>query len=265
MRKPNILMFHRVELNDKHKINSLYYKCKMVCKIDELFHTIKEYYSKGCKPGSIEQCFNSQKNFHLSFDDGFKEHLQLANLLKNKYKLNYNNVSFSINTNNSFTNKYTGMDIVYEIFAQGEKNELCDFLEIQTRNSGIKKIKEIITKLEPNKLIKINNEFKTITNILNDTFLNEKEVIELSKIFEITSHGITHRYLTYHNKESEKEISQSKISIEKRIGKQVNTFCYPEGKNDNSIQEYCKNAGYKFALSIRHEKDNKYCIGRKVM
>lgn len=265
MKKPNILMFHRVELTKSQIINELYYKRSMVYKLSDLFQVIEKYINDGYIFGSIEQCFYLQKYFHLSFDDGFKEHLQLAKLLKKKYDLNYNDISFSINVNNSLKNKYTGMDIVYEIIEQGELDKLCELLKIKTTDFSINKVKQIIAKLKPEKLEKISNEFKTVTNALNDTFLNKNEVIKLSKLFKITSHGIAHRFLTYNKKDSEYEILQSKIILEKLTGKQINTFCYPEGKNDNSIQKYCKEAGYKYALSIRHEKNNLFCIGREIM
>ena len=84
-------------------------------------------------------------------------------------------------------------------------------------------------------------------------------------MLQISSHGITHRFLIDHKIESKKEILQSKLILEKLINQNIDTFCYPEGKNDIELQNYCKNAGYKYALSIRHEASNKFCIGRKIM
>ena len=106
---------------------------------------------------------------------------------------------------------------------------------------------------------------KLSSSVANNTFLDKSEIIELSKIFKITSHGITHRFLNSHKKESEKEILQSKIILENITNQNIDTFCYPEGKNDNDLQNYCKKAGYKYALSIKHEENNKFCVGRKIM
>jgi len=264
MKNPKILMFHRIELINNCKINELYYHRKMVCKIDELFYIIDSYLTNGYKIGSIEQSISSNNYFHLSFDDGFKEHLKVATLLKNKYELNYNDASFSINVNNSINNQYTGMDIVYEMIRQGKINKFCHFIRLDN-NCSIETIKLVLAKLKPNKLLELNRQFSDISNILHKTFLNKKEVIELSKLFEITSHGMTHRFLTYHKRDSKKETLKSKIIIEDLIEKRVDTFCYPEGKNDNTIQKYCKDAGYKYALSITHDQYNNYCIGRIIM
>ena len=264
MIKPNILMFHRVKISETQKINKFYFERKIVCKINTVYTIIEKYLKQGYKFGSIEQCFYSQKYFHLSFDDGFKEHLQLAYLLKDKYNLQNNFMSFSINVGNSFFQKYSGMDIIYEIIEKKRVENLLIFLDL-TINTKIDEIKQAIAKLKPNKLFELNKEFKTETKNLIDTFLSEKEIVELSKHFEILSHGITHRFLTYNQENSKEEILQSKKYLEQKIGKPIEIFCYPEGKNNKEVQDYCKNAGYKFALSIRHEENNKFCIGRKII
>lgn len=264
MKNTKILMFHRIELTNNCKINELYYQRKMVCKIDELFSIIDGYINNGYKIGSIEQSINSEDYFHLSFDDGFKEHLEVAVLLKDKYGLDCNNASFAINVSNSINNQYTGMDIVYEAIKQGKINQLCNYCKLDN-NCDIKAIKTVLAKLKPNKLLELGEQFGDVSNALYKTFLNKSEIIELSKLFEITSHGMTHRFLTSHQKESRYEIIKSKIVLENLIKKRINIFCYPEGKNDKAIQKHCKDAGYMYALSITHEQDNNHCVGRIIM
>ena len=92
--------------------------------------------------------------------------------------------------------------------------------------------------------------------------MNSKEVEELSEMFQISSHGKSHRFLTRYQNISRLEIRQSKEILEQKLNKTINIFCYPEGKNDKTIQHYVKVAGFKYALSIRHEPDNNFCIGR---
>lgn len=257
-------MFHRVNLNETHTFNDLYYKRNMVCEIKEIFALIDSYLERGQKFGSIEQCLKSQNYFHLVFDDGFKEHLETAIILKNRYPfLNYYDMSFSINLNNSLNNIYSGMDVVYELIKQKKIFSLNNFIGIKENNNfDIENIKKKLSKSSPSFFNELNEKFKIELRNLKKTFLNEVEIIELSKLFQINSHGMYHRFLTYNKKYSKDEIIKSKNIIEKVIKKPINTFCYPEGKNDKIVQTYVNVAGFKYALSIRHEPNNNFCIGR---
>ena len=262
---PNILMFHRVSLHNDQQINKFYFQRKMIIEIEYIYKLIDDYLKKGFKFGSIKQSLENKSYFHLSFDDGFREHLTVANLLKKRYKLDYNSVSFSINIANSMNNYYTGMDLIYSILANKQIVKLNHFFETNFELDNIPKIKKYIAILKPEQLKDFSNYFPELHKQLANIFLNKSEIIELSKIFKITSHGITHRYLTQHKKESKKEILQSKLILEDITNTKIDTFCYPEGRNDIELQEYCKDANYKYALSIRNEKNNNFCIGRKIM
>jgi peptidoglycan/xylan/chitin deacetylase (PgdA/CDA1 family) len=261
--KPNILMLHRIKLNNAYAINELYYKRKMVVNLESVFKIIEEYFSNGCSFGNIEQCINSDKYFHLSFDDGFSEHLEVAAILKEKYNPPKDAISFSVNIGNSFYHQYTGMDIVYELIKLDKINLLLDILKL-SKKSTISDIKRKLLELSPEKLFNISEQLNKELDELKNTFLSKKEIAELSTLFLINSHGISHRDLTKHSKQSKKEILQSKQILETITKQKIDTFCYPEGKNDDKIQKYVKSAGYKYGLSIRYEYNNNYCIGRKI-
>ncbi len=265
MEKPNILMFHRVQIDNIQKIINWYFQRKMIVEIENLYKPIDNYLSNGYKTGSIKKCVKDNKYFHLSFDDGFKEHLKVAYLLKEKYNFDYNSVSFSINISNSINSNFTGMDLVYCILENNLIEKLNHFLETDFNTKNIPEIKKHIANLKPEQLKQLSDYFPDLHEQLKNNFLDKYEILELSKIFKITSHGITHRFLTNHKKESEKEILQSKMVLENITKQNIDTFCYPEGKNDIELHNYCKKAGYKYALSIKHEENNKFCIGRKVM
>ena len=265
MIKPNILMFHRIKIDETQKIDNLYSERGMLCPIEKVFSLIDKYLNEGFLFGSIEQCFHSQKYFHLSFDDGFKEHLPLAKKIKAKYQINNKNATFSVNVGNSIHKIYSGMDLIYQIIKQKQVNKLCEFLRIDVEGFSIAKVKQIVAKLRVSELIELYTEFESISGVLNKTFLNENEILELSELFTIASHGITHRFLTYHKNDSKKEIINSKFILEQVIRAQVDTFCYPEGKSDFMIQNYCKEAGFQFGLSINQDKNNAYCIGRIIV
>lgn len=136
-------MFHRVQIDDKQHINRLYFQRKMVCDIEFIYKQVNNYLQKGLYFGSIEQCLKNKSYFHLSFDDGFTEHLQVANLLKNKYSLDYNSISFSINVGNSIFKNYTGMDIVYQILSENKIQKLRNFSNIEFDINNIPKLKNI--------------------------------------------------------------------------------------------------------------------------
>jgi len=264
MSKPNILMFHRINIDGRQEINSYYFQRNMVHHIDSVFDIIDSHLKSGCHFGSISQCLEDNKCFHLSFDDGFKEHIKVAKLIKEKYVIGYNHISFSINVGNSIFANYTGMDIVYQLLSFYNPNKLRELLEMDVDFNNVSEIKDKLLRRSPETLIKLSVKCDEIKERLRKTFLSKVEIIELSKIFQILSHGMTHRSLVYYKNESKDEIFQSKIILEKLIGRSINVFCYPEGKNDSDIQRNCIDAGYKYALSIRHEENNKYCIGRFV-
>jgi len=265
MNSPNILMFHRVRITDKQKINNWYFKRKMIIKIENLYKLIDNYLSKGYKVGSITECIENNNYFHLSFDDGFKEHLKVAYLLKERYNFDCNSASFSINIANSINHNFTGMDLVYCILENNLIEKLNHFFETDFNNKNIPKIKKHIASLKPEQLKQLSDYFPELHKQLKNNFLDKSEIIELSKLFKISSHGITHRFLINHKKESAKEILQSKMILQNITNQNIDTFCYPEGKNDNELHNYCKKGGYKYALSIKHEENNNYCVGRKMM
>ena len=261
MKQPNILMYHRIELSNTNSISDLYYKRNMVSHAQSLFNTIDTYLQNGLKFGSIESCLKFENCFHLSFDDGFKEHLEIAKNIKQKYKPDYDCITFSINVGNSYFRIYTGMALIYSIYANNKQSKLFNLLHIK-QTTDLQKIKKHIFTLHKNDILALSNQFPDLYPKLQNTFLTESEIVKLSKYFSIASHGITHRYLTADIENSKIEIQQSKKIIDSKINRSIDTFCYPEGKNNLEIQKYCFDAGYKFALSIKHEHENNYCIGR---
>jgi len=261
MKQPNILMYHRIEIDNTNSINDLYYKRNMVVSVQNLFDTIDTYLQNGLKFGNIESCLKFENCFHLSFDDGFKEHLEIAKIIKQKYNADYDCITFSVNVGNSYSQTYTGMDLIYSIYANNQQSKLLEIINIK-QTIDLQIIKNHIFTLTKNDILELSNKFSDLYPKLQNTFLTESEILELSKHFSIASHGITHRFLTSDIENSKIEIQQSKEFLERKINRNIDTFCYPEGKNNSEIQNFCKCAGYKFAFSIKHEQENNYCIGR---
>jgi peptidoglycan/xylan/chitin deacetylase (PgdA/CDA1 family) len=69
--------------------------------------------------------------------------------------------------------------------------------------------------------------------------------------WEIESHTIDHSDLTAIGAESlEREVAESKRLIEKRFKVEVEHFCYPAGKYNDTVIEAVEGAGYKSATTV---------------
>lgn len=92
--------------------------------------------------------------------------------------------------------------------------------------------------------------------------LSDKEIVELSKDFEIGAHTMTHPRLTeISKKEAFNEIIDSKKYLEELTKKEVKCFCYPGGNYNKNIKEMVKKTGFIGArtinpLIIKYPKDN---------
>lgn len=77
------------------------------------------------------------------------------------------------------------------------------------------------------------------------SFLTMNQCIELSKRFEVGSHTVTHHYLTDLNtKQARNEIFESRKTWQDVTGQEINSFCYPRGRQNQIIRMLVKNAGY---------------------
>lgn len=111
--------------------------------------------------------------------------------------------------------------------------------------------------------------FYIISGFLGRTeFLTTDQVKQMSDGgMEIGSHTIDHPDLTTLNPTKlNSELINSKNSLEGIIGKPVISFCYPSGKNNNSVDAAVKNAGYASATTtseaISSTKENKFILSR---
>jgi len=114
------------------------------------------------------------------------------------------------------------------------------------------------------------------TGLINNYYMqqkmiNENQIKKMSKNgIEIGSHTLTHPNLTAISKKRLKEeLKQSKIELEKIIGKEVSSFSYPTGFYNQMVINLVKKTGYKNGCTIFHdfliEKEKKYEIPRMVM
>lgn len=82
--------------------------------------------------------------------------------------------------------------------------------------------------------------------------LTWEEITEMAQsVIEIGSHGVSHRLLTSVSQaDVAHELVESKLQIEKRLGKKVRTFAYPNGSYDENIKRMAAEAGYEGAFSV---------------
>lgn len=94
-----------------------------------------------------------------------------------------------------------------------------------------------------------NREFK------KEDLLTDKEIVELSKDFEIGAHTMTHPRLTKISlDEARKEIVDSKKYLEKLTGKEIKSFCYPGGDYNKEIRDLVEESGFSYARTVRRYK-----------
>lgn len=94
--------------------------------------------------------------------------------------------------------------------------------------------------------------FYIISNYLGRAgHLTPDQVVEISDTgMEIGSHTVNHLNLTnLSDQQLKSELLDSKVKLEKLIGKEVISLCYPSGKYSSVTTEAAKNIGYKTATT----------------
>jgi|SRR3989344_4988036 len=85
-----------------------------------------------------------------------------------------------------------------------------------------------------------------------ESLLSDKDIINLSKYFEIGAHTFTHPDLTeICTDEARKEISESKNYLEKLTGKKIRSFCYPKGRYTPEIRDIISEIGFSYARTVK--------------
>lgn len=95
-----------------------------------------------------------------------------------------------------------------------------------------------------------------------DNYLSEDDVKELAKdsLCTIGAHTMTHPMLRK-EKNPKEEMVQSKLLLEKLIGREVEFIAYPYGKHSSislKIRQYAKEAGFKAAFGTINGRINRF-------
>ncbi len=260
-KKSNIFMFHRIAFGKSH-ISPIYFARKMCVSIYQVENLILAQLKTGKQFGSIEDCLEfPDKYFLLSFDDGYKEHLQVAEYLRTRFSIPKHSLLFSIPTDFLLKKSY-GMDALYALAEDEKLEQAFGYFNLEYKQDdgtleNLKTLKTHYIKCPRKRL----EDFKKCMGIdLSDLFLNEEDIKKLSKIATICSHGMAHRSLTEHLSDSAQEISQSKEILQNISGQNIDIFCYPEGKHTVELVSIVKEA-YRYALAISGTSEA-FCLSR---
>ena len=98
-------MVHRIECNNS-SIDDIYYQRNLVFKIDELIEIINIILKSKYSFGTLKQSIETNNHLHITFDDGYKEHLTAAKKLKKEFGLEKEYCSFAINIGNSLLSDF---------------------------------------------------------------------------------------------------------------------------------------------------------------
>ena len=252
-----------------------------ILKKKKFVNQIKKF-SKTGLISSYEELFISSDKFLPTFDDGFKDHIFAAEVLRKNSSIGI----FFVPTLPLKKNIILDVHKIHLILGKVKSSEALNELEKYLNNNGIAKFynkneklkyksayKKQIDKYSNKKFKKIMNYYgnlklkKKILDYLlkkfeinikpKDYYLNKKEIKYLNSLgMIIGSHTESHTLLSRLSyKEQFKELKNSKIFLEKIINNTVDTFCYPYGGkisyNSNTLK-ILKKLKYKLAYSTDH-------------
>lgn len=136
---------------------------------------------------------------------------------------------------------------VYDLSSKEKKLESTIKINKKIKNNGLDKEK-ILKKISDILKVKLNK------NLSKDLFLSWEDVKEMSKNdMSFGAHTLTHCSLAQVSLEkAKKEVTQSKLKIEKELNKKIEIFSYPYGEQthfNDKIKKMLKNSKYSCAVS----------------
>ncbi|WP_440652166.1 polysaccharide deacetylase family protein [Candidatus Pelagibacter sp. HIMB1542] len=237
-------------------------------------------FSKTGLISSYEDLFISSNKYLPTFDDGFKDHIYAAEVLKKYNSIGIffipttpikSNRILDVHKTHLILGKVKSSEALNELIKYLYKNKIVKFINKNEKSKyklAYKQQFDTDDKKQFKKIMNYYGDLKLKNKILDyllkkfeinikpkDYYLNKKEIKYLNSIgMIIGSHSETHTLLSRLSyREQFKEINNSKIYLEKIINKSVDTFCYPYGGkisyNDNTLK-ILKKLKYKLAYSV---------------
>ena len=232
---------------------------------------------------SLDELFSQNNKYLLTFDDGLKDHIFAAEILKKNNATGIffiptlplkKNIILDVHKTHLLIGKFKGYEILNELEKYLSKYKVKSYI-----NSKEKYHYKTAYKNQKDEDLK--KEFKRIMNYYGDLELKKKILDYLLKKFEINikpkdyylnkseikhieslgmiigSHAESHTLLSRLNyKKQFAELKNSKTFLEKIIKKDVDTFCYPYGGRfsyNNYTLNILKKLKYKLAFSVNYK------------
>jgi peptidoglycan/xylan/chitin deacetylase (PgdA/CDA1 family) len=216
---------------------------------------IKKFSEKGLIH-SYDELFISSDKFLLTFDDGFKDHIFAAEILKKYNSIGIffiptsplkNNILLDVHKTHLILGKVKSSEALSELKKYLSKKKITNFYNKNEKSkykSAYKKHFDDDTKKKFKLIVNYYGNLKLKHKILDyllkkfeinikprEFYLNKKEIKYLQSLgMIIGSHSESHTLLSRLSyNEQLKELNNSKIFLEKIINKNVNTFCHPYG------------------------------------
>ena len=234
-----------------------------------------------------KQFENNLPEIILTFDDGFKDHIYVAEELRKKKVIGIFFISTYPVTENNFLDvhkahlingKVGGEQALKALNEYLHKNKILDFIDRDEEKKFKHKYSKNIDTNEKKEFKKIINYYGNIklkTKILDDLmvkfkinikpkefYMNSDEIKYLSDMgMIIGSHSVNHNLLSRLSEDEQRnEIRNSQELIEDIIKKRCNFFCYPYGGKDsyNSLTlKILKEFNYNFSFTIQSKDFDK--------
>ena len=247
----------------------------------DYINQIKKF-SKTGLINSYEELFISSDKFLPTFDDGFKDHIFAAEVLKKNNSIGIffiptsplkNNIMLDVHKTHLILGKVKSSKALNELEKYLYKNKISKFYNYNEKSkykSAYKKHNDEDDKKQFKKIMNYYGDLKLKHKILDyllkkfeinikpkDYYLNKKEIKYLKSIgMLIGSHGESHTLLSrLPYREQFKELNNSKIFLEKIINKNIDIFCYPYGGRisyNNNTLKILKKLKYKLAYSVEY-------------
>lgn len=209
---------------------------------------------------------NNKKKFVIfTFDDGYVDNLEFAYPVFKRQ-----DVPFTIYITTSFPEKMAVLwwYILEEIilnhdsvnYTHNGREMAFDCSDVPGKEKAFNEIRKLIMSYNEterdSRIEKFVTDYGFTRNHKNaNLVLSWEQIIQLSHdpLVSIGAHTLNHYNLCAISlNDAQKEILQSKLLIESKIGKRVDHFSYPLGKYSEEIVAYCREVGFKTATTTKN-------------
>ena len=267
------IMYHYIR--NKNKLFPYY----NILEKKNYINQIKKF-SKTGLINSFEELFFDSDKYLPTFDDGFKDHIYAAEILKKYNGIGLffiqtsplkNNIILDVHKTHLILGKVKSLVALNELKKHKNKNKIKNYYNQKEKlkyKIAYKRHNDYVHKKEFKKIMNYYGNLKLRHKILDyllkkfeinikpkNYYLNKKEIKYLSSLgMIIGSHSESHTLLSRLSYEKQfKEIKNSKTFLEKIINKNIDTFCYPYGGKisyNNNTLKILKKLKFKLAYSV---------------